>query len=95
MDYETIRRLESLNEHQEAEVVPMADEIELRPAYEWTCENCGRNQFESVIVIGRVGGDDPADEWTWLMAPDEVMCNNCTAAFGTVDYNDIIEDLLE
>jgi len=24
--------------------------IEMRPAYEWTCESCGRNQFESAMV---------------------------------------------
>lgn len=24
--------------------------IEMRPAYEWTCENCGRNQFVSCMV---------------------------------------------
>ena len=24
--------------------------VELRPAYEWTCDNCGRNNFVSAIV---------------------------------------------
>lgn len=24
--------------------------VEMRPAYEWTCEECGRNHFESCIV---------------------------------------------
>lgn len=26
------------------------ERVEMRPAYEWTCENCGRNCFESAIV---------------------------------------------
>lgn len=25
-------------------------QVELRPAFEWTCETCGRNQYESGIV---------------------------------------------
>lgn len=24
--------------------------VEIRPAYEWTCDNCGRNNFVSAIV---------------------------------------------
>ena len=29
---------------------PYPVKAEMRPAYEWTCEECGRNQFESAIV---------------------------------------------
>ena len=28
----------------------MNHRVEMRPAYEWTCEECGRNQFESCVV---------------------------------------------
>jgi len=24
--------------------------VQIRPAYEWTCDNCGRNNFVSAIV---------------------------------------------
>lgn len=24
--------------------------VEMRPAYEWTCDECGRNQFESAML---------------------------------------------
>jgi len=24
--------------------------VEMRPAYEWTCDSCGRNQFESAMA---------------------------------------------
>lgn len=24
--------------------------VEMRPAYQWTCDNCGRDQFESAMV---------------------------------------------
>ena len=32
------------------EVVVMSVKVEMRPAYEWTCEECGRNQFASCMV---------------------------------------------
>ena len=28
----------------------MTTKVEMRPAYEWTCEDCGRNQFVSSMV---------------------------------------------
>lgn len=28
----------------------MVNKVEMRPAYEWTCEECGRNSFESAMV---------------------------------------------
>lgn len=28
----------------------MSKKVEMRPAYQWTCDSCGRDQFESAIV---------------------------------------------
>ena len=28
----------------------MKQKVEMRPAWEWTCENCGRNNFETCLI---------------------------------------------
>lgn len=28
----------------------MSERVEMRPAFQWTCEDCGRDQFEPCIV---------------------------------------------
>ena len=30
----------------------MVNKVEMRPAYEWTCDECGADQFESAMVAG-------------------------------------------
>lgn len=46
------------------------DKVEMRPAYEWTCENCGRNNFESAIVC-EMSPDDRIDQARHMGLIDE------------------------
>lgn len=79
----------------------MPEKIELRPAFEWTCEECGRDQYESA-VRPEMSDDDRAevlremgaDEWLaesenhageLLAAPERVTCKHCQTTFETQD----------
>lgn len=69
-----------------------AREVELHQAYLWTCDDCGRDQFERAVVLTRealspedqeamdilLGG---ADSVHALAAPQEVTCKDCGAKF--------------
>lgn len=72
------------------------DKTILRPAGEWTCDECGRNNFCSFIVpdylsdeekreISREMGFDEWEEGELLMAPETVTCTFCKAEFETVE----------
>jgi len=39
----------------------MTEKVEMRPAYQWTCDGCGRDNFESSIVI-ELTEDDRLDQ---------------------------------
>lgn len=69
-------------------------EVELREAFEWTCDDCGVDQFERAIPVARDSLDDDAKEaFDSLMdgadgvhalrAPNVVTCKNCGKAFRT------------
>lgn len=68
--------------------------VELRPAFEWTCEECGRDQFAKCIVpemseedradLAEQIGEDPVDG-EFLCAPEQVTCAFCGQQFTTVD----------
>lgn len=58
----------------------MKIKAEMRPAYEWTCDECGRNQFESCIVA------EMSPEERLEMAHDLGLCN---------ELAEIIPDLLQ
>lgn len=67
--------------------------VELRPAFAWTCEECGRDQFASTIVaelsdedkaaLKAQFGADPFEDGYFLTNPDEVTCPDCGATFKT------------
>lgn len=72
--------------------------VEIRPAYEWTCDNCGCDQFERAIIAeltpdeireiqDQMDIDDPAEfeSGQWQLAPVDVKCKNCGAEYETVD----------
>lgn len=75
------------------------DKIELRPAYEWTCENCGQDWFERAIIpeltpediakIEEKTGASFAPNENWnikcQLAPIEVTCKKCGESYETVD----------
>lgn len=54
----------------------MREEAELHPAYQWDCPNCGRENFERVVV------PDNYESW---MVPSEVKCNCCESLFSSYD----------
>lgn len=67
--------------------------VELHIAYMWTCEECGRDNFERGIT--RELNDEERQEVEpmgiaieaeslWTMAPDAVTCKYCQTQFGTV-----------
>lgn len=66
--------------------------VELRPAYEWTCEDCGRDNFVRAVVpslspeeIEEIREDHGIDDWQpgdWYTRPDSVTCEHCGAEFG-------------
>jgi hypothetical protein len=72
--------------------------VELRPAYEWTCPECGKDQFERGIVVelseeemSEMRWDHGIDEEStgnWMEQPNRVMCKSCGLAFFTIHYND-------
>lgn len=46
------------------------DRVEMRPAYEWTCEVCGRNNFESGVVC-ELTNEDRIDQARFMGLIDE------------------------
>lgn len=69
--------------------------VQLRPAFEWTCEECGRDQFgrpvaaDSPTDLARLRellGDEWFDKYAqqegeWMLAPTTVICCFCGARF--------------
>lgn len=73
--------------------------VELRPAYEWTCEECGRSQFESAMLIELDDetkqemiedfGLDPDDaDGEFCDMPDSVKCKFCLTEFETSHWSE-------
>lgn len=74
--------------------------VELRPAYEWTCEDCGRVNFVSAVVqelspedrreLEADAGVEPGDlkRVDLVSYPDEVECMHCHSEFPAKDMND-------
>lgn len=73
------------------------NKVELRPAYEWTCDECGRDSFVGGVIVEvdeqmrsdlvESGLDDPPMLKTghWQTQPEEVTCSHCGESFGTED----------
>lgn len=63
--------------------------VELRTAFEWTCEDCGRDNFVRAVVPESLDGVIPEglelgdfEGGEWVMKPDAVTCGHCGAGFG-------------
>lgn len=70
----------------------MPKPVELHQAYMWTCEACGRDNFERAIELSpeQVAGMDlpyQASEGTWLTSPSEVTCQ-CGQTFEACHGDD-------
>lgn len=71
--------------------------VELRPAYEWTCDECGVDQFEHGIVaeLSKEERDELAEDHgiehpmtgDWMIAPEEVICKWCGTTYKTQHWS--------
>ncbi|HWB00590.1 MAG TPA: hypothetical protein VG713_18985 [Pirellulales bacterium] len=75
----------------------MAD-VELRPAFAWDCESCGRENFartvvadllpEDLDVLKQEHGVEAWETGDFVSMPKVVVCQFCDARFGTRDYRE-------
>ena len=67
------------------------EKVELRPAYEWDCSECGTTNLARVVVreidpktdsaySELIGLGDDADG-VWTLVPTDVQCSHCGMAF--------------
>lgn len=74
----------------------MAEPVELRPAYQWTCPLCGLDHYAPGIVVEKSDeeiqemrlehGVDPDDFGDFMMMPSEVQCGHCNQWFPTLHF---------
>lgn len=70
------------------------DKVELRPAWQWVCPECGELNFEEAITAEQTpeemerlrqavesGGNEFVDSGLWMTQPDEVECVSCDKEF--------------
>lgn len=79
--------------------------VEMRLAYAWTCESCGRENFEHAVVhefspeetaeLKRDAGVDDAQTGNWMSHPDHVTCKACSAEFGAKHFRADQDSVLE
>lgn len=70
--------------------------VEVRPAYTWTCEECGRDNFcngcvvelseEERMELMQEHDIDPEVTGTFERIPEDVQCKFCGTVFWTYDY---------
>jgi rubredoxin len=75
----------------------MNDKVRLRPAYAWTCPECGCDHFERGIVpemseedlqhLREEHGIEPEEDGVFVMMPDSVFCLDCKRDFETIHYS--------
>lgn len=71
--------------------------VELRPAFQWTCPECGTDQFEAAVVV-EMSREEQSEmqmdygetfrNGDWVMAPETVECRNCEREYPTMHFND-------
>lgn len=73
----------------------MSEKVEMRCAYEWTCPECGTDNFERAIVA-ELSVEDRAElledlgyeicTGDFVTRPDAVTCPVCGITFETTEY---------
>lgn len=69
------------------------DRVEMRPAYNWTCPECGRDSFVRAIAMppteeDRELNDIPEDETgNFVSYPTNVTCDHCGKTFKAMGFN--------
>lgn len=76
----------------------MSEPVELRPAYAWTCPECGRDNFEAAIVwegseeeeaeLRDEHGIEETATGDWVRGPERVECPHCEADFATHHFGE-------
>jgi len=76
--------------------------IELRPAYAWDCDHCGRENFLRGVVpemspeeeqaLKEEMGIESYDEGKIMLMPQIVQCPHCNSQFQTKHYFESNED---
>jgi hypothetical protein len=74
----------------------MENSVQLRPAFAWTCENCGKDNYVEGIRpdVEEVMPDEPAGlaemsealgvKSEWVMIPLNVKCKECKHTYETI-----------
>jgi hypothetical protein len=70
------------------------NKIEIRPAFTFTCEECGKDTFfsglvvdsnaltkEELLLFQEMHPDDNVEEFTVFKVPDMVACEHCDEEF--------------
>lgn len=71
----------------------LARSVDLHQAFLWTCDDCGRDNFERAITVDpeSIHPDDLAEareafgDGIFLKAPTRVTCEHCGARFAACD----------
>lgn len=76
--------------------------VELRPAYAWTCDHCGRLNFcegmlleaseEELAEMRDEHGVEPWETGDFMTMPETVTCSHCDDTFDTEHWSEEIDD---
>lgn len=76
----------------------MTETVELRPAYAWTCPECGRDNFcngivwegsaEEIEELRRDHGIEEHETGDWMIPPYKVHCVHCGLSSRTRHFHD-------
>ena len=74
----------------------MSEKVELIPAFQWDCPECGRENFargivleassEEVQALREKFGVEPGEEGCFMGQPTEVTCAHCDELFETEHF---------
>lgn len=72
--------------------------VELRPAYAWTCNECGRDNFCNGIIaefspedleeLRQEHGIESHETGDWMSMPETVTCQHCQAEFESRHHSE-------
>lgn len=75
--------------------------VEMRPAYEWTCEECGKDNYERSVIpelndedLQELKDEHGVNAWEagfFQSYPDYVVCGQCGVCFATKGFPDVKE----
>ena len=72
------------------------ESVELRPAYEWTCPDCGQDNFVRCVVsemspeeeaeLRESSGIEAEASGSFVAMPDMVQCRHCDEEFESQHF---------